>query len=456
MLAQSRLWALAALLASLAMPGARVLAGPVLTRGPYLQSAGSDTITIRWRTDQAVIGRVRFGAAPAALDQIADEADAGTEHEVSLTGLTAATRYAYSVGTTAEVLAGGDAEHVFSTSPIAGSSAPTRIWVIGDSGTADPNAAAVRDTFLAFAGDERADLWLMLGDNAYTHGTDQEYQAAVFEMYPTLLRNTSLWPTLGNHDGLSADSATGTGVYYDVFSLPRTGEAGGVASHTEAYYSFDYANLHLVCLDSYDSDLDPGGAMLTWLEDDLAATAAQWIVAFWHHPPYSKGSHDSDVEQRLVAMRTVVVPVLEAHGVDLVLAGHSHAYERSVLLDGHYGASGSLAPTMALDGGDGRIDGDGAYRKPGAGPAPRAGAVYVVAGSSGRLGGGSLDHPAMATSVAALGSVVIDVEGARLDLTFLDAAGEIGDRVTMIKGDLLHQDGFEGGGLDRWTRTTPP
>jgi len=113
---------------------------------------------------------------------------------------------------------------------------------------------------------------LMLGDNAYSDGTDEEYQLAVFDMYQELLINSVLWPTLGNHDGHSADSATQTGPYYDIFSLPAAGQSGGLASGTEAYYSFDYGNIHFVCLDSYDSDRSKTGVMLSWLENDLLGT----------------------------------------------------------------------------------------------------------------------------------------------------------------------------------------
>ena len=119
------------------------------------------------------------------------------------------------------------------------------------------------------------------------------------------------------------------------------------------------------------SDRSPGGAMLAWLRADLAAASAPWIVAYWHHPPYTKGSHDSDAEPQLAQMRERFLPVLEAHGVDLVLTGHSHAYERSFLIDGHYGPSDTLAPSMVLDGGDGRPGGDGAYEKPNVGRAAR-------------------------------------------------------------------------------------
>jgi hypothetical protein len=173
--------------------------------------------------------------------------------------------------------------------------------------------------------------------------------------------------------------------------------------------------------------------MLAWLRADLAATDAPWIVAFWHHPPYSKGSHDSDHEIELIEMRERFLPVLEAHGVDLVLAGHSHSYERSVLLDRHYGPSNTLAPGMVLDGGDGRTDGDGAYQKPGADGA-HEGAVYAVAGSSGRLGGGNLDHPVMTLSLRELGSLVLDVEGRELRGSFLQADGTVADSFSILQG----------------------
>ncbi len=90
--------------------------------------------------------------------------------------------------------------------------------------------------------------------------------------------------------------------------------------------------------------------MLTWLELDLASTSQDWIIANWHHPPYSKGSHDSDVDSEQVAMRENALPVLESHGVDLVLTGHSHAYERSMLIDGHNGLSDTFGPQFAVDG----------------------------------------------------------------------------------------------------------
>jgi hypothetical protein len=351
------------------------------------------------------------------------------------------------------------AELRFKTSPVAGQPVPTRVWVIGDSGTANASAAAVRDAFLTLSQSEGrgADLWLMLGDNAYPSGTDAQYQAAVFDMYAPTLRSAVLWPTLGNHDGLSADSATQSGPYYDIFTLPKNAEAGGMPSYTEAYYSFDFANVHFICLDSENSGRGSSGAMLSWLLDDLALTQAQWIVAFWHHPPYSKGSHDSDVDGKLIAMREDVLPILEDWGVDLVLSGHSHSYERSFLLDSHYGSSITLAGANVLDGGDGREVSDGAYVKPLSLKAPHRGAVYVVAGSSGQTSNGPLDHPAMFFSLPELGSIVLDVDGPRLDVRFLRETGATEDFFTLLKQqeDGLFEDGFETGTIEAWSAASP-
>jgi len=400
-----------------------------VTRGPYLQQGTPSSVVVRWRTDVPTSSRVRYGTSSGNLSQQESDGALTTEHVITLSGLSAETRHFYMVGSTTEDLAGDS----FVTPPLAGTARPLRVWVLGDSGTADGNQARVRDAFQTWTGSRDPDFWLMLGDNAYVDGADTEYQAAVFDAYPQTLRRSVLWPTLGNHDGHTADSATQTGPYYDMFTLPRAAEAGGVASGTEAYYSFDWANVHVVVLDSYETDRSPGSAMLTWLTQDLDDTLQDWIVAVWHHPPYTKGSHDSDLETELIEMRENVVPILEAHGVDLMLSGHSHSYERSFLIDGHYGDSSTFGPGNLVDGGTGRPGETGPYEKPALGPDPHQGAVYAVAGSSGQISGGALDHPAMLVSLSVLGSLVLDVSGNRLDATFLDDLGAVRDSFSLIK-----------------------
>src|SRR5712664_359059 len=91
--------------------------------------------------------------------------------------------------------------------------------------------------------------------------------------------------------------------YLHIFTLPQQGEAGGLASGSPRYYSFDFANIHFVCLDSMSSGRSASNAMGQWLQNDLAATAQVWVIVFFHHPPYTKGNHDSDAETELIEIR---------------------------------------------------------------------------------------------------------------------------------------------------------
>ncbi|MEO5696183.1 MAG: fibronectin type III domain-containing protein, partial [Burkholderiaceae bacterium] len=149
-----------------------------ITRGPYLQMGTPDSIVVRWRTGAPSNSLVMYGPDPANLLWSASSATLLTEHAVTLPALTPGTRYYYAVGSSTQTLA-GDATHYFVTAPATGTAQPARIWVLGDSGTADANARAVRDAFYGVNGGSTwANLWLMLGDNAYESGTDAEFQSA--------------------------------------------------------------------------------------------------------------------------------------------------------------------------------------------------------------------------------------------------------------------------------------
>jgi hypothetical protein len=430
------------LLAGLAFGLAAPQAATTIVRGPYLQTATPTSMVVRWRTDVTEASVVTYGLAKDQLTLSAKAEGLSTEHIVQLSKLEPHTTYFYVVSNgVPEKKSGGEDGppkgeiNTFVTPPLPGPAQPTRVWVLGDSGTKNDTQRAVRDVYYKFTAGRPTNLWLMLGDNAYPDGTDADYQKAVFEMYPEMLRTSPLWSTLGNHDGHSANSITQSGVYYDVFTFPTRGQAGGLPSGTEAYYSFDYANIHFVCLDSHNTERTPDGAMAEWLKADLAATTRDWIVAFFHHPPYTKGSHDSDRENQLGEMRQVFQPILEAGGVDLVLTGHSHVYERSFLLDGHYGKSETFDATVNVkQKGNGREDGDGVYHRPRARTA-HAGEVTVVAGSSGHNTDkpGPLNHPAMYISLNEAGSVVLDINALRLDFTFLNDKGEKRDWFSMVK-----------------------
>ncbi|HTD67556.1 MAG TPA: LamG-like jellyroll fold domain-containing protein, partial [Candidatus Limnocylindria bacterium] len=403
---------------------------PAITRGPYLQLGTPHSLVVRWRTDAPSSGRVRFGSAVGNLNSFADNPNITTEHIVNVTGLLPDSVYFYSVGTTEAAIAGDSPSFYFATSPRIGTPVPTRIWVLGDSGTQNASQYAVRDAYYTYTGARPTDLWLMLGDNAYNNGTDSEFQGAVFNAYPVTLRNSVLWPTLGNHDSGGSTAFVDTYPYFQMFTLPANGEAGGVPSGTEHYYSFDFGNIHFICLDSMTANRATDGVMANWLRADLSSTLSDWIIAYWHHPPYTKGSHNSDTATESSQMRQNIVPILEAGGVDLVLGGHSHSYERSYLLNGHYGVSSTLSAANIVDGGSGRSPTP--YQKP-AGSEPHQGAVYTVAGSSGQVSGGSLNHPAMFISFNVLGSLVVDVLTNQMNVTFVDNNVVVRDAFTIVK-----------------------
>jgi len=403
-----------------------------LVRGPYLQIGSPTGAVIRWRSDRNSDSAVFYGLDPTSLTTVVSLSQQTTEHIVTLSGLQPDTRYYYSIGSAAQRLVGNSgvgSDYWFKTSPLVGTQKPTRFWVLGDCGTANDNARAVRDSYYNFAvTNAPADFWLMLGDNAYNSGLDTEYQSAVFDMYPNTLRNLFLWPTIGNHE--SNQSYTSEDYpYLNIFSLPHNGEAGGLPSGTQKYYSFDYANIHFISLDSMTSGRTADTPMAQWLVNDLNGTMQQWVIVFFHHPPYTRGNHNSDNETDLIEIRQNILPILESHGVDLVLCGHSHALERSYLLNGHYGFSSTLTSSMKIDGGDGREDGTGVYRKNSLGQ----GVVYSVSGSSGQITGGSLDHPAHYLSLNVLGSLVVDVNHGRLDVKFLGTGGTVYDHYSLVK-----------------------
>lgn len=403
-----------------------------LTRGPYLNLATQNSIFIRWRTNNATDSKITYGLSSTALTSSKVDATVTTEHVVQLTGLTANTKYYYSVGSSATILQ-KDTGNYFITNPTVGSTGPVRIWTIGDFGVNSNAQNLVRDAYRNYTGTTPTNVWLWVGDNAYNDGTDAEYSANVFAKYPYQMKNMVVWPATGNHDLHTANATLQTGPYFDSFTLPKAGEAGGLASGTEAYYSFNYANIHFICLESTDAVFRAtGGAMMTWLTNDLNANTQRWTIVYFHHPPYSKGSHDSDTGIELMEMRTNVVPLLESKKVDLVLSGHSHSYERSMMIKGHFGLESTFnAATMAVNSGSGIYP--ASYTK----SSPNFnGTVYVVCGVSGQIGATSTGWPHNAmysSSVSVYGSLVIDVLGDRLDCKFLTYTGSIFDQFTIQK-----------------------
>jgi hypothetical protein len=255
------------------------------------------------------------------------------------------------------------------------------------------------------------------------------------------MKNAPLFPAPGNHDLYSGSgSSRRDAPYFSIFDMPTNGECGGVASNDEGYYSWDYGNIHFLSLESYASPSisDTLGTQAAWVKQDLANNTKEWVGAYWHHPPYTMTSHNSDTEGDLVAIREKFIKWIEKLGVDLVICGHSHGYERSKLMKGNYGKENTFnASVHNTSSSSGLYDGSTdscPYFKDAA--HPKGGTVYVVAGSSGKVGGtaASYPHAAMHTSNNTEGgSLVLEFDGNRLDAKWLKANGSIGDKFTIIK-----------------------
>jgi acid phosphatase type 7 len=425
---------------------------PLLVRGPYLQRATPTSMLIRWRTDALSRSRVYFGNDPKGLKNEVTDSALVTEHRILLSSLNPETRYYYSVGDVKNKLA-GDSANFFYTLPVAGETGTYRIAAFGDCGNNSINQRNVRDQLLQYLGSNYLNAWVLLGDNTYPDGTDAEFQANFFNIYKdNLLKKFPLFPSPGNHDyhdiEFSAALAQRTHelAYYQNFSVPESGESGGEPSNTSEYYSFDIGNIHFLALDSYGKAdnkrlSDTTGPQVAWVKKDLEkATQAEWIIAFWHHPPYSMGSHNSDTEQELVDIRKNFIPILERYGIDIVLGGHSHDYERTRLMHGYYGDDSSFDATLynvsQLSGKKDSVNHSEGYLK---NHWREKGTVYVVSGSAGKLGGmqKTFPHKAMYFSDAIHGGVsYIEVTGGRLSFKWICADGVIRDQFTIIKGPM--------------------
>lgn len=291
-----------------------------LTRTPYLQRVGPDTATVAFRLDADCTPEVRYGAN-GSTDQTARSTATGRAHAVVLSGLTAGTEYTYLV----DACGGRTAPKRFRTAPEPGTRR-VHFAAMGDFGTGGDRQQEVADSMLT----HRPELFLGVGDVAYSSGTEAEIQNNLFAPMANLLAEVPFFAVAGNHEYVTNQSQP----YLDNLYLP-TSTSGG-----ERYYSFDWGHVHFVGLDSScaiglaSKERCTLAAQKTWLEQDLAASQAAWTVVFFHHPPWSTGAHGSQL-----LMRREFNPLFEKYGVDLVITGHDHHYERTHPLKGEAVAS---------------------------------------------------------------------------------------------------------------------
>ncbi len=433
-----------------------------VTRGAYLQMGHQTGITIRWQTSAASNSRVRIGTtydATGLYSTIINDAASVTEHIVTLTGLTADTKYYYSIGTSSAVQQ-VSVNNFFTTAPPANTTRKIRIAAFGDCGaeTNNTNQTASRnayETYLTSNGIDAPDAWLLLGDNAYNLGNSTEFTSNFFTPYggstKNILRNHKVYPSPGNHEynysQLTADRIRRDWHYFSAFTFPQNAECGGVASNKPNFYSFDIGNIHFLSLDSHGMESTDGNSemgtnsattiMKNWIDADLAANTKKWVIAYWHHPPYSKGSHNSDSETQMINIRTRFIRFLEVRGVDMVLGGHSHAYERSYLMKNF------STNWTTFNMGTHAVSTSSAKYTGAAGTAPYIynstpldhGTVYVVAGNAGANNSSITNFGAYAMpwAIATPGVFYFEVEDNRLDAKMLRSNGTIFDQFTMMK-----------------------
>lgn len=423
-----------------------------LVRGPYQQSATSESVKIMWRTSVASNSWVKIGETPDNLDRVFNNANIEIDHNILVTGLLPYTKYYYAIGHDDVTLATGD-NHFILTAKAYGDTTGFSFWTIGDAGKANIPQVMARNAFLEHTKNKPVDFAIMLGDNAYQDGKDDEYQQKVFGQefgYDSILRYLHYYPTPGNHDYniLRAGSILDylnpfidSGPYYDIHEVFKNGEGGGVPSGTEIYYSFDYGHVHFISLNSETfqwtkSDPSP---MRNWLRADLAANLLPWTVVIFHQPPFTAGSHNSDdsYEFMMMHMRQYMLPILEEAGVDLVLSGHSHVYERSYLLNGFYLGSWGFDPAIhGVNMTSGNPDLGETYVKQAGGK----GTVYSVIGNSGSYTSeGSFpakSHPVNIIRDAGkdvTGSIVVDITGSTLNVEYINRFGEVLDKYSIFK-----------------------
>ena len=303
-----------------------------VVRKPYLQQMSANRVVVVWATRESGTPSVRITSGSTArtvsgTSRLVGNAQSGLgfdyyHHEVASGSLTPSTTYTYEATLTG--MAVGSAS--FRTAPATGSGDISFV-AIGDSGTGSPEQRQIAALMAA----DPSDLMLHAGDIAYgnTGGTgDASYGTFndwFFDVFASLLQSCGLYTTEGNHD--SRPSNGNGAAYLDAFSLPVNGGSPAYPDHAERYYSFDYGRVHFVVLDTEFAFQDTArrAEQLSWLESDLAGSRQPWKIALFHRSPYSAGGeHGSDL-----AVRDAFGPLFEQYGVQLVVSGHEHDYERT-------------------------------------------------------------------------------------------------------------------------------
>ena len=180
---------------------------------------------------------------------------------------------------------------------------------IGDFGTGDASQAGIAAQMLRDHQNSPFDLVLAVGDNIYPDGGGRHFTKNFERPYSGLIREgVKFHAVLGNHD---VKDGRKDQCHYPLFNM--NGQCYSNLKKGDGLAEF-------FLVDSTDFDMTQQG----WLESVLKESTAKWKIAVFHHPIYSSGgTHGSDL-----SLRSRIEPILTRYGVNVVLSGHDHTYER--------------------------------------------------------------------------------------------------------------------------------
>lgn len=198
----------------------------------------------------------------------------------------------------------------------------TRFAVIGDYGDAGASAANVADMVKQW----QPDFIVTTGDNNYEIGSQRtidtnigqyysEYISPYHGSYVAGVGQNRFFPVLGNHDWLSNNAQP----YLNYFPIDES-TANTQSSNTERYYDFIQGSVHFFMLESVPDNTDYMDEQVEWLREQISQSETAWQIVVMHHAPYSSGARHG-------SHPSLQYPYQE-WGVDAVLAGHDHVYER--------------------------------------------------------------------------------------------------------------------------------
>ncbi|MCL4220204.1 MAG: metallophosphoesterase [Phycisphaerales bacterium] len=277
---------------------------------PILQYATGHSIRVVFETTRPVTGRVDFGESEKFARAIAID-EPVMLGEVVLDGLNPDEPYFYKVVVTDD--RGRElTTDVLTFQTAAPRGTPVAFAVIGDT----QDNPAVAGTLAAHIWAQRPGFVLHAGDLTGTGSRKGDWTEEFFPSMGPLMSRVTLYPVLGNHEENARH-------YYKYFSLPQP----------EYYYSFSQGDVDFFMIDS-NREVSPGSEQYVWLDQALGSSDATWKVAVHHHPPYSSDEDDYGDTWKGRSTRgdlriRSLSELYEAHGVDLVLNGHIHSYERT-------------------------------------------------------------------------------------------------------------------------------